>query len=93
MIKEAHVTQESADDHVFIVVECPDRPTISIDITNPHGRRGMGVRVNGMGIFSALVDLKELGPTKCERLFRFCGMCGEKLKLHSSRSHECPEEL
>jgi len=92
MIKESHVVQDTPDDHVFIVIECPGRPAISIDITSPHGRRCLSVRVDGMGIFSALVDLKELRP-KGEAMFRYCGMCGEKLHLHSSRGHKCkPDE-
>jgi hypothetical protein len=54
------VRAEVQDDHVFIVIECPNRPTISIDVTNCHSRRGVAIRVDGMGIFNALVDLKEL---------------------------------
>jgi hypothetical protein len=87
-----HITQNSPDDHAFIVIECPGRPAISIDVMNHAGRRGVGIRVDGMGIFHALVDLKELKP-KGEALFRFCGMCGEKIQLHSSRTHKCgPDE-
>ncbi len=92
-MKTAHIQQENPDDHVFIVIDCKGRPPISIDMTNPHGRRGLSVRVDGMGIFRMLVDLKEL-PAKGEALFRYCGICGEKIELHSSRPHECkvPEE-
>lgn len=90
-IKRAHIIQDSPDDHVFIVIECPGRPMISIDVKNLAGRRGVGIRVEGMGIFSALVDLKELAP-RGEALFRYCGMCGEKLQLHSSRSHQCADQ-
>lgn len=88
MTLDTHVQQGSPDNHVFIVIECPDRPVISVDITNEHGRRGIGIRIDGMGLFYALVDLKELDP-KGEAMFRFCGMCGEKLQLHSSRGHQC----
>ena len=92
-LKDIRISQDTPDDHVFIVIECPGRPTLSIDITNQHCRRGVGIRVDGMGIFHALVDLKELKP-KGEAMFRYCEMCGEKLQLASSRGHQCkdPEE-
>lgn len=93
-MKKTHIQQENTDEHVFIVIECPGRPAISIDLTNQHGRRRVGIRIDGMGIFSALCDLKELKP-KGEALFRYCGMCGEKIRLNSSRGHQCsttPEE-
>lgn len=89
-MQEAHLHQSSPDEHVFIVVECPGRPTISIDITNQHGRRSLGVRLDGMGVADMLVDLKEL-PTKGETMFRYCQMCGNKLQLLSSRPHKCEE--
>lgn len=90
MIKSTKIQQDTPDDHVFIVVECSNRPTISIDITNEHHRRSVGIRVDGMGIFGALVDLKEL-PPKGEANFRYCGMCGEKFQMHSSRAHRCKD--
>ncbi len=87
---DAHIKQNGPDDHVFIVIECPDRPTISVDLMNHHGRRVACIRVDGMGVFSGMVDLKELLP-KGDVLFRYCGMCGEKIQLHSSRPHQCKE--
>lgn len=90
-MKQSYIQQDSPDDHVFILIECPGRPAISIDVTNNHCRRGLAVRVNGMGIFNMLVDLKEL-QGKGELIFRYCSMCGEKLQLHSSRDHECKSE-
>jgi len=92
-MKDARIVQDSAGEHVFVVVECPDRPAISIDITCPHGRRGVGIRVDGMGIFNALLDVEHLPPISSSTLDRYCGMCGEKLQLHSSRGHECKEQL
>ncbi len=88
-MKAAHLTQDDANDHVFVVIACPDRPTLSIDVTNQHGRRGVSVRVDGMGIFHALVDLKELPPAGGDVLFRYCCFCGDKLQLSSSRPHVC----
>ena len=90
MIKSTKIQQDTPDDHVFIVVECSNRPTISIDITNEHHRRSVGIGVDGMGIFGALVDLKEL-PPKGEANFRYCGMCGEKFQMLSSRAHRCKD--
>jgi hypothetical protein len=87
-MKTAEITQESVDEHVFVIINCPDRPTVSIDITDHHGRRGLSVRIDGMGVGEFLVDLKEL-PAIAGKLFRYCGMCGEKLNLHSSRAHQC----
>lgn len=90
-LNRVHVIQRSPDEHVFIVIECPERPTVSIDIMNHHGRRGLGIRVDGMSISDTLLDLKEL-PPKGESLFRYCGMCGEKIQLLSSGGHECEEQ-
>lgn len=90
-MQDAHIKQADADEHVFVVIECPGRPTVSIDLMNHHGRRCIGIRVDGMGLFDALVDLKELKP-KGEVLFRYCGMCGEKIQLHSSSGHHCKPE-
>lgn len=87
---DARILQDGPDEHVFIVIECPERPKLSLDLMNCHGRRCLEVRVDGMGIFGGLVDLKELSP-KGESMFRYCGMCGEKLELLSSRSHQCKE--
>ena len=89
MIKDAKVQQDTPDDHVFIEIACPDRPAISVDITSPHGRRVISIRVNGMGIFGALLDLKELNPKGGGETFRYCPICGGKLILHSSRAHQC----
>ena len=87
---DAHIKQNTSDEHVFIVVECEGRPTISIDIINYHGRRCLGIRVDGNGILDILLDVKDLEP-RGESMFRFCGMCGEKIQMHSSRSHRCKD--
>lgn len=87
-MKTAHIVQDDADEHVFVMIECSGRPPISLDIMNRHGRRGLGVRVDGMGIFDVLLDIRELSP-QGHAMHRFCGMCGEKIQLHSSRSHQC----
>ncbi len=91
VIKESHIAQDTPDDHVFIVIECPSRPAISIDMMNHHGRRCVCIRVDGMSFSSLLVDLKELRP-KGEKMFRYCGMCGVKIDLNSSRNHACTIE-
>jgi hypothetical protein len=90
-MKTASIVQDDPDEHVFVIVECPGRPAISIDIMNLHGRRFFGVRVNGISIFNGLLDLEELKP-KGESTFRYCGMCGEKIELTSSWSHNCKSE-
>jgi hypothetical protein len=92
-MKEAHIVQDDSNEHVFIVIECPERPAISIDVTNIHGRRGIGVRIDGTGIFGCLADLKELPAKGAEVLFRYCQFCGEKLKLSSSRPHHCEKDF
>jgi hypothetical protein len=86
------VIKSDADDHIWITIECPDRPVISIDIMNLHGRRSLDVRVDGMGMFGCLLDVKELPPSSGDLLHRYCSMCGEKLNLYSSRPHVCPNE-
>ena len=91
MLRIAHIEQKTPDDHVFIMVECAGRPTISIDIRNPSGRREASIRVDEMGIFNALVDLKELKP-KSKHIERYCGMCGEKFVMFSSTPHQCKRE-
>lgn len=83
--------EADVDDHVFIMVECPSRPTISIDIGNWHGRRSLGVRVNGEGMFSGVVDARWLEPDGKGDPIRYCPECGEKIKLFSSQGHICPE--
>lgn len=91
-MKRTLIVQDSPDEHVFIEIECAGLPTVSIDLMNYHCRRGVGIRVDGMGILNALVDVKEIGPNKGGSSFRYCGMCGEKLERSSSLTHECPEE-
>lgn len=90
-MKDAKIRQDAQDDHVFVEIQCPKRPTTSIDVSSPHGRRIINISVDGMGIFSALLDLKELKPVRGE-IKRYCAICGEKLVLHSSRPHQCKSE-
>ncbi len=89
-MKTQSIIQTSPDEHVFIHIECPGRPPISLDLMNHHGRRGLGIRVDGMGMANLLVDVKDL-PPKGEAIFRYCCMCGEKIRMHLSRDHQCAE--
>ena len=59
-IQSVKIDQASADQHLFVLIKCSGRPTISIDISGPHGRRGMSVRIDGTPIFYVLLDVKEL---------------------------------
>lgn len=86
----SHKFEIGIDDHLFIMIERPDRPTISLDFMNSHGRNTLGIRVAGMCIASILCDIKEL-PPKITQITRYCPMCGEKIQLCSSRSHNCKE--
>jgi len=73
------ILQLGPDEHVFIMIECEDRPTISLDLANLHGRRCLSIRVNGMTIGSSLLDVEEL-PTLTTRLKRWCPFCGEEIE-------------
>lgn len=79
------------DDHIFIMVKRKDRPTISIDIMNCHGRATLSVRSDGMGIGSILCDVAPLKPASGKILTRYCPMCGEKLDNFSSAPHQCKD--
>ena len=82
--------QKTPDDHVFVTIECPDRPTISIDVMNQHGRRYLSVRVDGMTISSTLLDVEELPPLSANDLRRWCTFCGkERNWMSASDNHEC----
>lgn len=83
--------EAAQDEHVFILIETPGRPSISIDIEDAHGRRSMSVRLNGMGFAGLLVDAVELAPMEENAWLRFCPYCGEKLNDFSSRPHQCAE--
>lgn len=81
------------DEHVFITAEFEDRPTVSLDLCVAHGRRYLGVRVNGMTVSSLLLDVEEL-PTMPDQIafIRFCPYCGEEINIISSKSHHCKNE-
>lgn len=88
---QKHTLKHDVDEHVFIMLECEGRPTISIDIANAHGRRAMSVRVDGMTMHSMLLDVDHLEP-KGKVIKRFCPICGEEINLVSSKSHKCEVE-
>ena len=88
----------AADDHIFIVLECEGRPTISIDITGERGGgRYIGVRMDGMCLISAALDIAPLVlPPREQKPFqymRFCPICGGKIDSFSSAGHACPNPL
>lgn len=93
-LKASEITCDGPDDHVWITIRCPGRPTISLDIDNNHGRRLLHTRIDGMGHSGILLDTKELGPahTEPEILTRYCAYCGEELNLISSKTHRCKED-
>jgi hypothetical protein len=81
------------DDHVFIMITRPDRPTVSLDLTNLHGRASLSVRASGMTIAGVMVDVKELGPAGDNQLIhRYCPICGKGLNLSLSGVHECDQD-
>lgn len=85
------VAAADVDEHVFIRLDTDDRPTISIDVANRHGRRYLAVRANGMTIASVLCDVEELPPAG-HRIDRFCPYCGHIINLVASVDrHVCPE--
>lgn len=83
--------KHDVDEHVQFVLDCDDRPTIGFSVGNPNGRRIFHISVDGMGIFSGLLDVEHLGP-KSNRIARFCPYCGEELVLLSSRLHSCEQD-
>lgn len=89
------VIESEEDEHIWITIRSSnmDRPTISLDITNDHGRRGLSVRVNGFAVLGMLLDVKELPPSSGKELFRFCQFCGEEIQLISSKSHVCKPDI
>ena len=79
-----------SDDHVFLVIRRKDHNTISLDLTNEHGRVNLSVRSEGNGIASILCDMAPVKP-KSNYIARYCSFCGEKLEVFSSRGHNCKE--
>lgn len=89
------VVNAEPDDHVFIVIYRKDRPAVSIDLFAGHGRGGMSVRLDGMGVFNALLDMQPLPHLKQKVPYvphRYCAICGEQLKLYSSSGHHCVDD-
>ena len=84
--------QGKSDNPIHILIECPDRPSINIDIENTHARRVFSMRIDGMSIFGGLLDVKQLPGKSSNPQARFCSMCGEEFCLFSSKSHYCKEE-
>ena len=71
------------DDHIWITItNLENQPTISLDIENSHGRRVLGVRVNGTVVASILLD-EFPSMTLPANLKRYCPYCGEEI------NHEC----
>lgn len=77
------------DEHVSFLLKCEGRPLVNLDISNTHGRRTLGVRVDGMSILSVLLDVESVPPAGRE-IQRFCPYCGVELDLTASIDrHEC----
>ena len=87
-VSPIRVDLQSPDDYVFLLIQAPDRPSVTVDIRNVHSRRTLSVRINGMQIGSMLLDMKELPPVG-DMIERFCPYCGKELNLVSSRTHIC----
>ena len=82
--------ESKVDDHVFIMIEREERPTVSIDV---YRDGQIGVRVNGYGIFNAFLDVERVhGNVMFKEEHRYCPMCGQELQLFSSRAHQCPKD-
>lgn len=92
MIVEVRRIEAEVDGHVFISVTCVDRPHVSLDLRNVHGRRILSVCVDGMGIGSMMVDVAPSDPLSTPLLKRFCPFCGVEINLVSSSTHVCGEE-
>lgn len=90
--QKVEVKQADSDEYVMIVITCPNRPTVTLDLMDAHGRRTLSWRIDGMGHGGILVDTKELGPDG-DRMPLFCTYCGEKINLVSSKSHKCRNEF
>lgn len=80
-----------SDDHVFIWIQRAERPDVSIDLHNSHGRGWLSVRSEGESVGGFVVDTAWLEPAG-EKLQRFCAYCGDELNLISSRPHVCDGE-
>lgn len=79
------------DENVQVLLDCEDRPSVGFYVGNTHGHRMFHISINGMGIYSGMLDVDHLGP-KGERIARFCPYCGEELVLVSSRTHFCHDD-
>jgi hypothetical protein len=88
---QKHVIKQDVDEQIVVILECEGRPTVGMNVGNWHGRRGLQISVDGMGMFSTLLDLKELGPLG-DRIAKFCPYCGEELVLVSSKTHFCSDD-
>ena len=86
-----HVIEAGLDDHVFIMVKRPGRPTVSLDLDNRHGRAGLSVRTDGHGIASIVTDVGWKTPKSGKIFERFCPMCGEEIDHLSSAGHQCKD--
>jgi hypothetical protein len=94
--KQPSVVQQkieaATDEHVFILVETPGRPAISLDISNTHGRRALSVRNEGMSVASFLLDVDANLPPLGKRIERFCPYCGSPRNIVASVDrHECDD--
>ena len=84
--------QGISNNPVHILLDCDDRPSVNFDIINMHGKRSLDIRIDGLGVFSMLLDVGEIGPAGDSIPRRFCPICGEKINLLSSRGHSCKED-
>jgi hypothetical protein len=86
------IVDAAQDEHVYVSIRTPDRPTLSIDISNSHGRRVLSLRVDGMGVAGFLVDVIDLEAMNNDGEIRWCPFCGEKIEMFSSATHVCSEQ-
>jgi hypothetical protein len=77
-------------DHLHIQVISKERPGLSIDVFDSHGRRALAVSVNGVTIGSMLVDVAPLDARE-GKYQRFCPFCGVEIPIWSSAAHVCEE--
>lgn len=83
--------EAGTNDHVLVVIERENRPTISIDQSSDGC---LSVRVDGMFMFnmgSFVERMQFKGDPESPKLpmKRFCPLCGEEIKLWSSAGHKC----
>lgn len=83
------VIDADQDEHVYIRIDTEDRPTLSLDVADTHGRRTLSIRVNGMVVSSLLVDVEAMDTMKDGAWKRFCPYCGEEINFISSKTHVC----